>query len=106
MSILFSSIKVIYAKQLNLVEWADWALNLFNIPSSMLPSVEDTNGDFGQTLSHLFGEPIPIRAIVGDQQAAMFGECCFNVGDVKCTLGTGTFININTGFTPYASYKG
>jgi putative glycerol kinase 5 len=89
-----------------LMEWAQWAINMFNIPPSMLPIVQDTNGDFGETSPEIFGVSIPIRAVVGDQQAAMFGECCFQVGDVKCTLGTGTFININTGSTPYASYKG
>ena len=89
-----------------LMKWADWALHMFDIPPSMLPTVKDTNGDFGTTSAHLFGASIPIRAVVGDQQAAMFGECCFREGDVKCTLGTGTFININTGDQPFASYKG
>lgn len=86
--------------------WANWAINMFNIPPSMLPIVQDTNGDYGQTLPEIFGTSIPIRAVVGDQQAAMFGECCFRVGDVKCTLGTGAFININTGSSPFASFKG
>ncbi|XP_054153022.1 putative glycerol kinase 5 [Oppia nitens] len=89
-----------------LMKWGDWALNMLNIPPSMLPLVKDTNGDYGRTNSQLFGASIPIRAIVGDQQAAMFGECCFREGDFKCTLGTGTFININTGEKPCASYKG
>lgn len=89
-----------------LMQWADWALNMFDIPPSMLPTVKDTNGDFGRTSAQIFGASIPIRAVVGDQQAAMFGECCFREGDVKCTLGTGTFININTGYQPFASYKG
>lgn len=89
-----------------LLKYGDWAINMFHIPPSILPAVKDTNGDFGQISSEWFGTNIPIRAVVGDQSAAMFGECCTRVGDVKCTLGTGTFININTGEHALASYKG
>ncbi len=74
------------------MKWMDWVMNMFHIPYSMLPIVQDTNGSFGETLAEIFGVSIPICCLVGDQQAAMFGECCFEVGDVKCTLGTGSFM--------------
>lgn len=71
------------------MEWGKWALNMVGIPESILPEVKDTNGFFGNTDPELFGTVIPIRSVMGDQQAATFGECCFAVGDIKCTLGTG-----------------
>ncbi|RWS21809.1 putative glycerol kinase 5-like protein, partial [Leptotrombidium deliense] len=88
------------------LQWSSLVLSMLNIPESMFPEILPTNGDYGSTFSSLFGVSIPIRAVVGDQQAAMFGECCFNVGDVKCTLGTGSFMNINTGEEPHTSFKG
>ncbi|XP_076339359.1 glycerol kinase 5-like [Tachypleus tridentatus] len=86
--------------------WAGWCINMLNIPPSLLPVVKDTSGWFGKTTPEIFGASIPITAIIGDQQASTFGECCFDVGDVKCTIGTGAFININTGDKPHASLKG
>jgi glycerol kinase len=68
--------------------------------------VRSTSGDFGSTLPGLFGAAIPIRAIVADQQAALFGECCFEVGDCKVTIGTGCFVDINTGTQPLVSTHG
>eukprot|EP01121_Diplochlamys_sp_Union-15-3_P016408 TRINITY_DN5569_c0_g1_i1.p1 TRINITY_DN5569_c0_g1~~TRINITY_DN5569_c0_g1_i1.p1 ORF type:complete len:556 (-),score=92.18 TRINITY_DN5569_c0_g1_i1:17-1684(-) len=72
-------------------------------PMEIFPEVKATSDDFGICDSEFFGHPIPINALVGDQQAAMFGQCCFNKGDVVCTMGTGAFININTGETCISS---
>lgn len=78
-------------------EWDDELLRLFNIPRSVLPDVRDSNGDFGLTEPSIFGRPIPIRGIVGDQQAASIGQACFSDGDIKSTFGTGCFVLLNTG---------
>lgn len=86
--------------------WGKWAINMFNIPPTLLPQVKSTSGEFGRTDPEIFGASIPITAMVGDQQASTFGECCFNVGDVKCTLGTGSFLQVNTGSKAHASCKG
>ncbi|XP_070172871.1 glycerol kinase 5-like [Littorina saxatilis] len=88
------------------VEWSPIVTGLVNIPMSMFPEIRDTSGDFGSTDPDIFGVAIPIRSIVADQQGAMFGQCCFQLGDVKCTLGTGTFLDINTGDKPHASVAG
>lgn len=72
----------------------------------ILPVVRDTNGGFGKTAYEFFGTSIDISCIIGDQQAAVFGECCFDAGDIKITLGTGSFINVNTGTAPFASCQG
>jgi putative glycerol kinase 5 len=48
----------------------------------------------------------PLLEKVSDQTAAMFGQCCFDIGDIKCTMGTGTFVDVNTGSTPHASIAG
>ncbi|VDI29496.1 putative glycerol kinase 5 [Mytilus galloprovincialis] len=88
------------------VEWSTIVCNLLNIPMSIFPTVKDTSGFFGDTDPCIFGESIPITSVVSDQTGAMFGECCFNVGDIKCTMGTGTFVDLNTGSTPHASIAG
>ncbi|XP_032621552.1 glycerol kinase 5 isoform X3 [Chelonoidis abingdonii] len=77
--------------------WSSVLSKLFSIPMSIYPPVEDTNHSFGSVDAEIFGEPIPIVALVADQQAAMFGECCFHEGDVKLTMGTGIFWDVNTG---------
>jgi len=77
--------------------WDDEMLSLFNIPGALLPEVRDSAGDFGAT--ELFGAPIRILGVAGDQQAALFGQTCFNPGDVKSTYGTGCFALVNTGTT-------
>uniref|UniRef100_A0A8C2DZX3 Glycerol kinase 5 n=1 Tax=Cyprinus carpio TaxID=7962 RepID=A0A8C2DZX3_CYPCA len=61
---------------------------------------------FGTCDPSIFGVPIPVMSVMADQQAAMFGECCFDIGDVKITMGTGTFMNINTGNKPHTSIAG
>ncbi len=78
-------------------QWDQELLDLFNIPSSMLPEVLDCAADFGESNAEVFGAPIPISGIAGDQQAALFGQACFKQGMAKSTYGTGCFLIINTG---------
>ena len=84
-------------------DWDDDLLALFNVPRSMLPEVRDCAAEFGTTEPSLFGEPIAIRGIAGDQQAATVGQACFRPGMVKSTYGTGCFAVLNTGDTACAS---
>jgi putative glycerol kinase 5 len=88
------------------LKWCNCLLKILDIPSNILPKLKNTNDFFGTTQPHHFGYSIPIHALVGDQSAATFGECCFNVGDVKITIGTGSFVNINTGCKPKAVLNG
>jgi glycerol kinase len=84
------------------MRWSSLLLKPFDLPGGVvLPEIRETSGDFGST--DVFGAPIPIKCVVADQQAALFGECCFQAGSVKCTNGTGTFIDMNTGDEPLAS---
>ncbi|XP_038606802.1 putative glycerol kinase 5 isoform X2 [Tachyglossus aculeatus] len=80
--------------------WSGFLTFLLSIPLSLLPPVKDTSHNFGCVDEQILGVPIPIVALVADQQSAMFGECCFHRGDVKLTMGTGTFMDINTGNHP------
>jgi glycerol kinase len=82
-------------------EWNDDLLALFDIPRAMLPEARDTAGSFGTT--NLFGAPIAIRGVAGDQQAALVGQACFRPGMVKSTYGTGCFALLNTGREAIAS---
>jgi glycerol kinase len=82
---------------LKTLAWDDELLKLFNIPRAVLPEVRDSAGDFGTTEEALLGAAIPILGVAGDQQAAAFGQACFNPGDVKSTYGTGCFALVNTG---------
>ncbi|MCR5702870.1 MAG: glycerol kinase GlpK [Lachnospiraceae bacterium] len=77
--------------------WDDELLEKFGIPKSMLPEVKDSSTVYGYTDSIIFGEPVPIAGIAGDQQAALFGQCCFEAGQSKNTYGTGCFLLMNTG---------
>lgn len=87
--------------------WDEELLNILDIPMSMLPEVKDSSSIFGKTAKHIFNNcEIPISGIAGDQQAALFGQICFNQGDVKNTYGTGCFMLMNTGETPIYSNKG
>ena len=83
--------------------WSQTICNRLNIPQCMLPEVKDSAADFGKTCLGLFGYPIPIRGIAGDQQAAAIGQACFKPGMLKSTYGTGCFALINTGNTPVRS---
>ncbi|XP_022093755.1 putative glycerol kinase 5 [Acanthaster planci] len=67
------------------------------IPLNMMPEIKNTSDDFGECDPEFFGASIPIRAVVGDQQSSSFGQCCFKEGEVKVTMGTGTFLALNTG---------
>ncbi|HNL36052.1 MAG TPA: FGGY family carbohydrate kinase, partial [Agitococcus sp.] len=78
-------------------EWDEELLKLFNIPVSLLPVVQDSASDFGLTETRLFGAPMQIGGVAGDQQAALVGQACFNSGMVKSTYGTGCFMVMNTG---------
>jgi len=77
--------------------WDQELLELFNIPESILPEVMDSSADFGVTDAALFGCEIPVLGIAGDQQAALFGQACFDEGMAKSTYGTGCFLMLNTG---------
>ena len=88
------------------LKWDEDLLNLFNIPKSMLPEVKPSSTIYGYTSEKVMGGSIPIAGAAGDQQAALFGQCCFEKGDVKNTYGTGSFILMNTGSEPVASSNG
>jgi glycerol kinase len=88
---------------LGALAWDEEMLRLFNIPGAVLPEVRASAGDFGSTEKSLFGTPIPICGVAGDQQAAAFGQACFTPGDVKSTYGTGCFALVNTGTKPTQS---
>jgi glycerol kinase len=78
-------------------QWDEELCVLFGVPSSILPEVRDTADDFGTTLPELFGAPIAIRALVGDQQAGAVGQDCIAPGQAKATYGTGCFVLVHTG---------
>ena len=88
------------------LEWDPFLLDLLNIPKSILPEVMPSSGIFGLSAPELFGGEIPIAGAAGDQQCALFGQCCFDKGDVKNTYGTGCFILMNTGNQAVSSDSG
>lgn len=88
------------------LEWDREILGLLGIPSCMLPEVKECSGDLGETEENIFGSRIKIAGCAGDQQAALFGQCCFREGDVKNTYGTGGFLLMNTGEKPVESRHG
>lgn len=77
--------------------WDDEILEYFRIPKSMLPDVKPSSCIYGYTSSDVMGGKIPIAGAAGDQQAALFGQCCFEEGEMKNTYGTGCFLLMNTG---------
>jgi glycerol kinase len=86
------------------LEWDDELLELFDIPRAVLPEVRPSSFVYGQTdQSMFFGAGIPISGIAGDQQAALFGQCCYAPGKAKNTYGTGSFVLMNTGIAPIFS---
>ncbi|HEX5808685.1 MAG TPA: glycerol kinase GlpK [Anaerolineales bacterium] len=90
---------------MNCFEWDDELLVLFDVPRSMLPEVKPSAGwvgdvDFGN------GKPLPLHALLVDQQAALFGQACFNAGEMKCSFGTGSFLLMNIGDKPRLSGNG
>ena len=88
------------------MQWDRELLELFRIPAAMLPTVLPSSGVFGYTAPDLFGAPIPVAGVAGDQQAALFGQCCFSCGSVKNTYGTGGFLLMNTGERAVRSERG
>jgi glycerol kinase len=84
-------------------KWDARLLERLGIPPAMLPEVRDSQGDFGLTLKEHFGAALPIRGVAGDQQAAAYGQACFQPGMLKATYGTGCFIVANTGDEKVAS---
>jgi glycerol kinase len=83
--------------------WDAALIDLFDVPPAALPEIIDCAGRFGETLPELFGAPIPITGMAGDQQAASIGQACLSPGDTKATYGTGAFILTNTGTHPQPS---
>ena len=83
--------------------WDTELLDILNIPAKLLPEVVPSSGVIGETDSDFFGTSIPIGGAAGDQQAATFGQTCFQLGDVKNTYGTGCFMLMNTGQVPAVS---
>ncbi len=88
------------------LQWDKTLLELMDIPHSLLPQAVPSSGIFGYTEAAFFGGVIPISGAAGDQQAALFGQTCFQPGDSKCTYGTGAFLLMNTGSTPIRSENG
>lgn len=86
--------------------WDKEILELFDIPASMLPKPVSSSSIYGQTDPVIFGGPIPIGGAAGDQQAALFGQCCFKTGELKSTYGTGGFLLMNVGDKPVFSENG
>lgn len=79
-------------------QWDEELLQIFDIPSSILPEVKESKAFFGETSSQFFADVrVPISGVLGDQQAALFGQCCFSEGMAKNTYGTGCFMLMNTG---------
>jgi len=78
-------------------------MEIVGVPEAVLPEVMDSSGHFGTTEAHLFGAPIKVCGIAGDQQAAVVGQACFNPGMMKVTYGTGAFALLNIGADPVAS---
>ena len=91
---------------INTLEWDNELLSLFGIPRSMLPEALPSSHLFGYTESGILGASLPIGGVAGDQQAALFGQCCFNAGELKNTYGTGAFLLMHTGEQPYMTENG
>jgi glycerol kinase len=85
---------------INTGKWDDELLDIFEIPKEILPKIQPTSSYFGKTEKKYLGAEITISGMAGDQQAALFGQACFDVGDCKNTYGTGCFALINTGKKP------
>lgn len=86
------------------LEWDEELLEIFSVPKSMLPTVKSSGEIYGE--ANVGGVSIPIAGIAGDQQAALFGQCCYEKGEAKNTYGTGCFLLMNIGKTPTISENG
>ncbi|MCP4336871.1 MAG: glycerol kinase GlpK [Mycoplasma sp.] len=95
---------------INTQEWDDEILKLLNIPKEILPEVRPSSGDYGIVEPIIFSRnakgKVPITGVIGDQQGALFGQLCTEVGDIKNTYGTGCFTLVNTGTKPILSKNG
>ena len=91
---------------INTLRWDDEILAELDIPKCMLPEVRPSSCIYGEALAQYFGAPIPIAGAAGDQQAALFGQTCFQPGEAKNTYGTGCFMLMNTGDKPVFSRNG
>lgn len=87
-------------------KWDDNLLKLFNIPKCMLPSVHECSYHYGDATLMFASTTIPITGVAGDQQASLFGQTCFDKGNIKNTYGTGCFMLMNIGETPTISKSG
>jgi glycerol kinase len=88
------------------LKWDKEILERLDVPQEMLPEVKASSGFFGETDHKFFGKAIPITGVAGDQQAALFGQCCFTPGMAKNTYGTGCFMLMNTGDKLVTSQNG
>ena len=88
---------------LHSLDWDNELLDLFDIPRALMPKVVPSSGVLGMTAPALFGRALPIASLIGDQQAATFGQACFEPGMAKITYGTGCFMLLNTGTEPIPS---
>ena len=88
------------------LEWLDWMIDMLGIPKTMLPEIRDTAGDWGKIHADIFGAEIAIRCVISDQGASLFGSFCFECGDVRLSMGTGSFLSMNTGRNPHCSVSG
>jgi glycerol kinase len=88
------------------LDWDDELLKILDVPRAMLPEVRSSSELYGHTDNAIFGSPVPVSGIAGDQQAALFGQACFEPGSAKNTYGTGCFMLLNTGRSPVPSHKG
>jgi len=102
----YSNASVTGAYDLTRLTWYTEWLDFLGIPLAMLPEVRDDSGDFGTVAPSLLGAPIPITSAIADQHAALFGQGCLDGGTVKCTHGTGTFLDMNIGSKPVVSKNG
>ncbi len=87
------------------MQWDDELLAMLDVPRAILPEVRASSEVYGETSAELFGRPIPIAGAAGDQQAALFGQACFEPGTAKNTYGTGCFLLLNTGKAPMKSER-
>jgi len=88
------------------LDWDDELLDFFGLTRANLPRVQESGSDFGMLDASYLGGEIPIRAVLGDQQSALFGQLCFEKREAKCTYGTGAFILSNIGSEPLYSGNG
>ncbi len=91
---------------INELKWDEEILAELGIPASMLPEVKDSSCVYGKASKHILGREVPIAGIAGDQQAALFGQQCWEKGNAKNTYGTGCFLLMNTGDSPVFSKNG